>query len=394
MTQRTDTKQPRPVKMSINNHLVISVPYAALIKTGIAIISLGNIFVLNGCKKQEGHPPSDLTVRPNSLGSGYKEIRWGASPDGVTKALGMKPSHNFGTIFQRELSFKTESEWLYCTFCKEQLCSVEQRLKVPRSDSPRTEIEEDVLKYLIKQYGRVEPTKREPSDLGATLYTWNDGETKIQYDMANVVYRTGYKRGVGPEVCYKSLYVWKLYLRQWRNIPDLEDFNGCTKREIPFLTIIPVSSITVRSNSLGNGYEGIRWGSSPEEVIKLLGVESHPGFKNNGGDWAFSTFKTESKIIDFGFSRGHLYAVEVTLKVAPSDSPRQEIADGVLKDLIKQYGMVAPGRRESRYTWDDGQTQIEYDTDNETYRTGYKYGTGPKVRFRCLWWGPPPSTAQ
>ena len=347
-------------------------------KTGILFVFSVSVFCLNACNQ--------TTVKPGSLGNGYKGIAWGSSPAEVVKALKITPVHNTGDVFQKELGFETDSEWRYYTFCKERLCSVEVRRKVPRSDSLHPEILNNTLQDLTKEYGLVAPAK------GESLYKWNDGETVIQYDADNGAYKSGYIHGIGPEVCYKSLSVWKIYLSQWRKIAEPKNFNGCVLREIPFFYDIPAPNITVRPNSLGNGYEGIRWGVSAVDVIKILGINPRPKYES----WMnrMFMFETKSKSVYFEFSSGGLYRVDVTFKVPPSDSPQQDVADGVLKELIKQCGKVAPQRRESRYIWNDGETQIEYDTDNETYRIGCKFGTGPRVSFRSLWLGLPPSVAR
>jgi hypothetical protein len=198
----------------IVSQLITNVPYVAytrsktarnLIKIGAALVFLGNILFLNGCKSER--PDPDVTVRLKSLGGGYKGIKWGSSKDEVIKAFGIKPRHNFGDKEEWELDFETGSEWIDCTFSRGKFYSVRVIFKVPPSDSPCPEIANAVLNDLIKQYGRVEPVKGESSDSGITLYIWNDGETEIKYDLDNDTYSRGSKHGVVPAVYYKDLSI-------------------------------------------------------------------------------------------------------------------------------------------------------------------------------------------
>lgn len=335
---------------------------------GVSIVLLGSIFCLSGCRKQ-------TTVRPGSLGNGYKGVAWGITPAEVVKALKISPVHDIGPNFRGELKFETDLEWRYYIFCGEQLCSVEVRRKVPRSDSFRPEVPKDMLQDLTKEYGQVEPTK------GETLYKWNDGETVIQYDADNGAYKSGYRHGIGPEVCYKSISVWKVYLEQWRNFSDPADFNGCRE-----LDSRPDPRITRRVNFLGNGYEGIRWGSTKEEVRKFMGGKSLRSFGNRLEEVYFETNETW---VSCSFYDNQLYAASVIYKI-PNKSSRVELTKTLLEELVELYGngeSVGP-----QYEWKDNRMAITFNPGNDEILTGSK--PGPAVHYKARGFGPPPSAAQ
>src|SRR3989339_154714 len=140
-----------------------------MFRTKEILLTLSVVLLLTGCKQKQNAstqavPPTPPSVQQvevplkNSLGGGYKGIKWGVSRKEVVQSLGMNPA----TANDNELVFKYDyfgennkrCKTLTCKFYENRLYEVEFKPGIPDDDADSSKA---ILISLLEKFGDTNP---------------------------------------------------------------------------------------------------------------------------------------------------------------------------------------------------------------------------------------------
>jgi len=167
-----------------------------MFRTKEILLTLSVVLLLTGCKQKQkasiqAVPPTPPSVQQveaplkNSLGGGYKGIKWGVTRKEVVQGLKMNPASakNDELVFKYDYfdEKKERCKTLICKFYENRFYEAVFNPGLPEDD---TEGVKAILVSLLDKYGSTNPVGgyEETTGIQNVTYTcrkWEDGETRI-----------------------------------------------------------------------------------------------------------------------------------------------------------------------------------------------------------------------